>query len=172
MSSASNPELAHQYGNVGTSNPYHTSDRPGPAAVPGNGVAGGLQKPPVSATLNYDQVELTADLVPVRDSLMSIVQALKDVPLTASDKRQLSEAEKSVAIFVKKLARGDIMDDTKATASTMVMALVNREYAQAASMQTSLVSSDWKNHKDWIKGMKLLIQLASRKLSAVNPPGY
>ena len=66
----------------------------------------------------------------------------------------------------------DIFEETKGTVFNMVMALVNRDYGTAAAMQTALVSSDWKSHKDWLKGMKVLIQLASRKLSAVHPPGY
>jgi protein transport protein SEC31 len=166
VSSASNPELAQQYGNVGTSNPYHGVERPGPAAVQS------VNSAPVSATLNYDSLELPADLDAFRDSLAGVIQALKQTQLSAPDNRQLVEGEKSVAILVKKLARGDIFEETKATIFNMVMALVNRDYGAAAAMQTALVSSDWKSHKDWLKGMKVLIQLASRKLSAVHPPGY
>eukprot|EP00985_Skeletonema_marinoi_P025873 scaffold19436_cov58-Skeletonema_marinoi.AAC.1 len=33
VTSASNPQLAEQYGNVGTSNPYSNANRPGTAAA-------------------------------------------------------------------------------------------------------------------------------------------
>ena len=166
VSSASDPKLAYQYGNVGTSNPYHGAERPGPAAV------GTSQQAPVSDSFNVDELQLSADLAHIRDSLMQLVDHLKTQPLAVPEKRQLSDGEKAVAVFLKKLARQAIHDETLVHSQAMVNALVSSDFRTATAMQTTLVNSDWREHKDWLKGFKSLIQLASKKLSHPHPNQY
>ena len=168
VSSASDPKLAYQYGNVGTSNPYHGAERPGTAAA----AVGKTQEAPISETFNVDALELGADLVPLRDSLVQLVDSLKSMHLGAADKRQLTDGEKAVAIFVKKLARQAIHDESLESSKTMVSSLVSSDFRTATAMQTALVNSDWREHKDWLKGFKSLIQLASRKLAHPHPIQY
>lgn len=162
VTSASNPELASQYGNVGTSNPYSGADRPGTAAA-AIGSPQGKAAAPVSATFNIETLELSAELVPTRDAFLSIISSLQSVQLSPADKRQLSEAEKGVAILVKKLARGDLDDSIVSSINYLVGAVCNHDYASAMATQTALVNSDWRTQKDWLKGLKLLIQLIQRK---------
>jgi protein transport protein SEC31 len=161
VSSASDPKLANQYGNVGTSNPYHGADRPGTAAA----AVAGKQEAPVSSDLNVEEVQMSVDLQPFKDSLLQLLDAVKSTQLTSADKRQVADGEKAVTILVKNLSRGRLEGASLENAKTMVGALVSGEYRTATSLQTSLVHSDWREHKDWLKGMKSLIQLASRKLA-------
>ena len=168
VTSASHPELAYQYGNVGTSNPYKGAERPGTAAA----VVASTQQAPISETFNVDQLELSADFAPMRDSLIQLVESLKGMQLGAADRRQLTDGEKAVAVFCKKLARGSIHDESLENAKTMISSLVSSDFRTATSMQTSLVNSDWREHKDWLKGFKSLIQLASRKLAHPHPIQY
>ncbi|KAL7579856.1 hypothetical protein ACA910_004868 [Epithemia clementina (nom. ined.)] len=164
VSSASDPKLAFQYGNVGTGNPYGGAERPGTAAAATAAIVG-KEQPPISATPNLDQLPLQEDVVSIRDSFFSIIEALKaDPSVSPTDKRQLSEAEKAITILIKKLARGAISDELKGSISSMAIYLVNCDFPNASMIQTALVNSDWKNQKDWLKGAKLLIQLASKKL--------
>merc|ERR1712194_195628 len=68
VTSASHPELASQYGNVGTSNPYHTSGRPGTATVNNAYV----DKPPVSG--NVDTIPALKDeYQPIPDTLLALI---------------------------------------------------------------------------------------------------
>ena len=157
MTSASHPELAHQYGNVGTSNPYTGVSRPGTAQV-------APSKAPISATLNFDNVELPTELLPIKDGLLNITVSLGSCPLSAADKRQLLEAEKGVAICIKRLAIGDLEASVQQKVSALVEALLNRDYNTTNALQKNLVNEDWKEHKDWLKGIKSLIQLASKRL--------
>lgn len=157
MTSASHPELAYQYGNVGTSNPYTGVTRPGIAQV-------APSKPPISATLNFDHVDLPTELLPIKDGLLNIIGSLGSCPLSASDKRQLLEAEKGVAICIKRLAIGDIEASVQQKVSALVDALLKRDYNTTTALQKNLVNEDWKEHKDWLKGIKFLIQLASKRL--------
>lgn len=168
VSSASDPKLAFQYGNVGTSNPYHGAVRPGTAAA----AVGGPGQAPISETFNVDNIELSGDLVPVRDSLLQILESLKSLPLGAADNRQMVDGEKAVAVFVKKLAMQAVHDESLEQAKAMVSSLMARDFRTATAMQTALVNSEWREHKDWLKGFKSLIQLASRKLAHSHPIQY
>mmetsp|Transcript_18148 Transcript_18148/g.51678 ORF Transcript_18148/g.51678 Transcript_18148/m.51678 type:complete len:1054 (+) Transcript_18148:126-3287(+) len=158
VTSASHPELASQYGNVGTSDPYANTSRPGTARV------AAVEKPPVSGTLHPDRIgQLADDYIPMQDMLLSLVDALKNTQLSAGDKRQLAEAEKGVAVFLKRLARGDVPTDVAGKMMTMTTSIQSYDWRSAQSIQTGLVSTDWKEHKDWLKGIKALLQLSSKK---------
>lgn len=162
MTSSSHPELADKYGNIGTGNPYG-AERPGTAAA----VVGGpkSENAPVSGSLNFDGHSLSGDHLQVKDSLLGVAEALKATPLNPVEKRQVGEAEKGVAILVKKLALGSLSDDTVGKVYNLIGALMNRDFRTAMSIQTDLANHDWRDHKDWLKGMKILLQLASKKLS-------
>jgi protein transport protein SEC31 len=64
---------------------------------------------------------------------------------------------------VKKLALGDLAEVTVGKVYAMVTAVGNGDMASASSIQTDLANHDWKDHKDWLKGIKLLIQMAMKK---------
>lgn len=158
MTSASHPELADQYGNVGTSNPYHGTKRPGTAKV-----ASGTEKAPVSGTLDHDKInELKEEHYSIRDCLLGVIDALKNAQLSAVDKRLIAESEKAVAVLLKRLAREDISDDISAQVLTMTQYIQTYDFRSAQGVQTKLVNNDWKEHKDWLKGIKALLQLATK----------
>ena len=157
VSSASNPELASQYGNIGTSNPYGGTARPGPAAVQP------LSKAPVSGNLNIDTLQLSSHHASIRDTLLGAANALKQTNLNVVEKKQLEEAEKSVAILVKKLARDDLNDTIVDQVFALVNAISQHDFAASMAYQTTLANSEWRDHKDWLKGIKILIQLAIKK---------
>ena len=160
VTSASHPELAQQYGNVGTSNPYTGAPRPGTAVV------SPMQKKasPLSANLNMDELELSPENKVISDSLLSVIDSLeKSSFLNVSEKRQLSESRKGINILVKKMCRGLISDDIKVKVENIASALQHGDFSTANSIQTNLVNTEWKDHKDWLRGSKLLIQLAAKK---------
>lgn len=163
VTSASHPALAQQYGNVGTSNPYTGAERPGTAAAVLTSSTGA--RPPVSGTFNPSKLhDLSTDLQPIKDGLLELVAILSGHQLGPADKKQMSEGEKGIAILLKRLARGDIDPLVASKMSTMVTALRNGDFATAASIQTGLVTSDWRDNKDWLKGIKNVIQIATKKL--------
>jgi protein transport protein SEC31 len=161
VSSASNPDLAYQYGNVGTSNPYGGTARPGTAAAV---VQAQAKAPPVSGTLNFDSLELSHHHSTIKDTLLDTAAAVKGTQLNPVEKRQVGEAEKGIAILVKKLARNGLSDDTVEQVYSLVGAVAVGDFGTAAAIQTTLANSEWRDHKDWLKGIKILIQLASKKL--------
>mmetsp|Transcript_10890 Transcript_10890/g.16284 ORF Transcript_10890/g.16284 Transcript_10890/m.16284 type:complete len:1098 (-) Transcript_10890:198-3491(-) len=161
VTSASHPELAQQYGNVGTSNPYTGEARPGTAVV-----SPMHKKPaPVSSNLNLDEIELTPEKQALTDNLLGFIKALESCQFSMADKRLFTEAQKGVNILVKKMARGMVTDDVCDKVGKLASAIQNRNFHGATSIQTQLVNSEWKLHKDWLRGTKLLIQLATKFLA-------
>jgi len=161
VTSASNPQLAEQYGNVGTSNPYTNANRPGTAAA---AVGSSPKKAPVSATLNVDTMSaLSEEYQYLNDGLMAIVERLVASATGTMEKKQAAESQKAVVVFIKTLARGGVDGDVANKVASVLSALQGRDYASASSIVTGLVSNEWKDHKDWLKGMKFMVQLASKK---------
>jgi len=161
VTSSSHPELAEQYGNVGTSNPYTGGQRPGTAATP---VIKKGQKAPTSG--NFDPSNppsLSPELQPIADSLLNFLNVLSVCELSGSEKKQFAEIQKGVGVVIKKLSRDQVDECVTQKIQHIVAALGNKDYASAGAAQTSLVNSDWREHKDWLKGMKFLIQLGSRR---------
>jgi len=160
VTSASHPELASQYGNVGTSNPYHTTGRPGTATVS----SAAVYKSPVSG--NVDTIPpLKDEYQTIPDTLLALIEALRGGQLSSVDKRQLAEAQKAVAIFSKRLALGDITDEIAKQMLSMTNFLSAYDWSSATATQTSLVSDEWKEHKEWLKGIKALVQLSTKMYS-------
>lgn len=160
VTSASHPELASQYGNVGTSNPYHTTGRPGTATV-GTSVQG---KAPVSGNVATIP-SLKEEYQPIPDTLLALIEALKGGQLSSVDKRQLTEAQKAVAIFSKRLALGDISNETANQMLAMTNFLSAYDWSSATGTLSSLITNEWKEHKEWLKGIKSLVQLATKMYS-------
>jgi protein transport protein SEC31 len=163
VTSASHPELAAQYGNVGTSNPYTDSARPGTA------VFNRIQKSPVSGTFNLQKLAQIADSIEYKslvEDLLSTVTSLSAANFSSSDKKLIVESEKGVAIFSKRLANADIEKDIADKMEQIVDMMKKGDYITATTVHTKLVNSVWKEHKDWLKGIKFLIQLKSKMMQS------
>ena len=120
------------------------------------------KKAPVSG--NIDTLpSLSEEYKFLQDGLLEIVERLKASAAGAMEKKQAAESQKAVAVFIKTLARGGVDANVSAKVSSVLSALQNRDYASASSIVTGLVSNEWKDHKDWLKGMKFLVQMASKK---------
>lgn len=100
----------------------------------------------------------------IKDTLVELAASLNSAQLTPADKRQLSEAEKGIAVLLKRLARDDIDAEISGKVDAIVSAIRSRDYATAGMIQTELVNHEWKDHKDWLKGLKFLILLATKKI--------
>jgi len=161
VTSSSHPELAQQYGNYGTSNPYSTATRPGTAKL-----SDVPEKPPLSG--NFDPSsppEIQAEQKHISDIMLYLLNALNSIPnLSTSEQKQLAEITKGIGFLLKKLSRGDVEKSVLDKVDKMAFAMQNKDYNTASGIQTQLVNSDWREHKDWLKGMKFLIQLAHRRI--------
>jgi protein transport protein SEC31 len=140
-----------------SSNPYGGT-RAGIASV------STAEKPPVSGTFDPNNIpELSVELQPIKDCLIGVIDALKaDSSMGGSDKRLLSESERGVAVLLKRLALGDIQAEIGAILLQMTGFITTYDFGSAQSVLTDLVSNEWRDHKDWLKGVKALLQLARK----------
>jgi len=164
VTSSSHPELADRYGNVGTSNPYSVT-RPGTAAavVRRPSSEGEINKAPESGPVDIHAVELSAEHEQIKANLVALYDYLQSIA-SHSEQRQLDEAKKGIEALVKKLMRNEIDQETEANLVSMITAISNHDFRTATSITTELVNHEWKVHKDWLKGIKLLLQLAAKKV--------
>ena len=124
-----------------------------------------VQKPPVSGTFNLKKLAQVADSTnykPLVDDLLVCVTSLAGSAVGPSEKKQLAEVQKAAAIFSKRLAQVDIPIDVADKVGQIVVALKNNDFLTATGVHTSLVNTVWKQHKDWLKGLKFLIQMTSK----------
>mmetsp|Transcript_23707 Transcript_23707/g.43997 ORF Transcript_23707/g.43997 Transcript_23707/m.43997 type:complete len:1090 (+) Transcript_23707:44-3313(+) len=78
---------------------------------------------------------------------------------TGGDKRQISMLKGALAALHKQVGGGSVSPDTMGKLDQLVAALHAKNSAAANKINTDLTNSVWAQHKDWIKGLKYLIQL-------------
>jgi len=86
------------------------------------------------------------------------------VPLNSSEKRQIAEIDKALANLRAKLAANAVAEDVLGRLTVFVDALQKRDYNAATREQLALVNAEWAEHKDWLKGIKFLVQLITKKM--------
>mmetsp|Transcript_62957 Transcript_62957/g.74463 ORF Transcript_62957/g.74463 Transcript_62957/m.74463 type:complete len:298 (+) Transcript_62957:571-1464(+) len=168
VTSASHPELAQQYGNVGTSNSYMGVQRPGTAKTPVRQANAAATVTAAPSSGQFDPANpppLSLELQPLADTFLHYASSLSSSTATSSpsEQKQIAEISKSVGVLIKKLSKGQVDAAVVDKLRVIVAALQGKDYGSAGAAQTSLVNSDWREHKDWLKGMKFLIQLGSRR---------
>ena len=130
---------------------------PQPAAAPA--------PPPAPAPAPKPQpVAQSPEAVAIAENLTAVVAHLGSLPLNGSEKRQLAEVDKSVSKLKEKMTYGALDGDVVGSVHTLVGSMLARDYATASNVQVALVNSHWGEHKDWLKGLKFLIQLAQKKM--------
>lgn len=83
--------------------------------------------------------------------------------LSIPEKRQIPAIKASYTHLCDRLKANEVSSDILQKLATFTEAICNKNYPVANSIQTDLVSTAWNQHKEWIKGLKLLIQLSSKK---------
>lgn len=79
------------------------------------------------------------------------------------EKRQIQMVTASIQNLNQKVAAGEVSGDVLAKVEQMVAALFSRNFPAANAIQTDLANTVWAQHKEWLKGIKVLVQLASKK---------
>jgi len=112
------------------------------------------------------QVADSTQYKPMLNDLLASVTSLSALPLAAIAKKQLAEAQKGVAILTKRLANGDMESDMAEEVGQIVATMKNRDYPSVSAIHTGLVNIVWKEHKDWLKGIKLLIHTSAKAVQS------
>ena len=149
----------------------------GPKLPKVDGFAGGpgpkseFAPTPTTASQSMPVVAGPADMTAIPENAKAIVPALNDlqgrlaaVCASGAEKKQLADVDKAVNILLAKLSSGQVDSAIAEKATQLVTALSSGDAASASNIQKVLAAEFWDNHKDWIKGMKNLVQLCQRKL--------
>ena len=75
------------------------------------------------------------------------------------DKRQVVMIKSALTALHKQVAGGVVSPETMGKLDQMVVTLHAKNSAAANVINTDLTNSVWGQHKEWIKGLKYLIQL-------------
>jgi len=95
--------------------------------------------------------------------LGQLLEALASVITVPAEKRQLDMLRASYANLMEKVAANQVAGDVMIKLAKFVEFVTYRNYPAASAVQTDLVNTAWGQHKEWIKGLKILVQLAAKK---------
>ena len=111
-----------------------------------------------------------ADTTAIPENVKPIVPALNDlqarlaqVCTNGAEKKQLADVDRAVLALLKKLGASAVDAAIAEKALALVLALANGDPNSASNIQKDLAKDHWDEHKDWIKGMKNLVALCSKK---------
>jgi hypothetical protein len=99
------------------------------------------------------------DFIPTLSQLITDLTAIVSPP----EKRQMLMVSGAFSHLCQMLETGEVAGDVLQKLSQLVSDLSNRNFSGASAIQTDLANTVWSLHKEWIKGLKVLIQLASKK---------
>lgn len=125
----------------------------GPAAAAPASTGGG------SASITADTSAIPPESAVIVPSLNNCLARLGSAAVPA---RQLSVVYDAVNKLLTRLNAGDIPPDVAQKALQMVQTMEGGNCAEAMSIHKALVEKHWSTHKDWLKGIKQLIQLMQK----------
>lgn len=102
-------------------------------------------------------------------TLPEAVQLLVDLALataaacTPAEKRQMAMATEAVNCLSVKATQQEVAPDIMAKVEALAREMTGKNFTAAQLIQTDLANTAWGLHKDWIKGLKVFIQIASKK---------
>merc|ERR1711871_373718 len=115
---------------------------------------------PASAAASTPQ-PLTEEPESVK-ALDATVANLVQIVTSPADKRQLTMVQTSMTALKDKAMAGGVDETILEKLSNLVAQIQSKNAVGANQIQMDLVNTAWGNHKEWIKGLKVLIQLACK----------
>ncbi|KAJ1425674.1 hypothetical protein B484DRAFT_451002 [Ochromonadaceae sp. CCMP2298] len=111
------------------------------------------------------EVQLSADLsdLPCLAQLQQIIASLTAAVTSPTEKKQMGMVQAALEVLQQQVAKGEVAAEVQQKLSYLVEYLGARNFAAASQVQTDLANTVWGAHKDWIKGIKILNQLAAKK---------
>jgi protein transport protein SEC31 len=92
-----------------------------------------------------------------------MIEAIAAGSLNAQEVKQVNMLRQSYQHLSDKMKASDLSGDVSQKIAQFMEYMQTRNFAGATMVQTDLVNTAWDKHKEWIKGMKIMIQLSSRK---------
>jgi len=133
----------------------------------GSAGAGVTAAAPASATAArssdapaVDPMSVSTEVQPLVQTINATIGLLMNAVTAPPQKKALAEAQKAAGVLCSRLSAGQIDPAVATKASNLVSAMQSRNFDAAMAIHKDLTATEWTNHKDWIKGIKNLVQLA------------
>ena len=110
--------------------------------------------------------EMPAGMQVVVTSLEQLCAQLEGMQLSALEKKQLKEGQKSVHALNEKLVTGRIPESLQSTLLEFSKAVSAYELSTASQLRLSMTRTSWAEQKDWLKGITHLVNLSVKKFTA------
>jgi protein transport protein SEC31 len=144
-------------GNEGLQSKYGNSHYGKPAAT------AAAQPQPEAPKPKPIPQHVPAEHKPILDSFLALLGQLKSAGLNGGEKRQAAEVEKALKVLEYKLKVGSISASAIGKLQQISQQFNAGSFKATLPIHVSLTTSEWSEHKDWLKGLKYCIQLASKK---------
>ncbi|KAH9094474.1 hypothetical protein LEN26_018312 [Aphanomyces euteiches] len=154
VSSVGNKDLIRKYGNSTTAilSPTETEKAAGFHNTPAAPAA------PLGATDNVSAEDMA--IVRGFNEFIAVLEASNLSPIEA---KQIPEIQKSKDLMFTKLNVGELSPNVVKNLHELVQAFARKDFRAAGQIHTSLTTTDWAQHKDWLRGLKTLINLGVKR---------
>ncbi|OQR85466.1 hypothetical protein ACHHYP_11810 [Achlya hypogyna] len=113
----------------------------------------------------------SVDLSSVPEADLSVVSAVSDLigalemqKLPAMEAKQLGDIKKAADVLFSKLGSGELSDVVLDLVHDMAGGLAARDIKHAQQVHVVLTKDHWTQHKDWLRGLKALIQICVKRI--------
>eukprot|EP00981_Chlorochromonas_danica_P003692 scaffold681_cov173-Ochromonas_danica.AAC.55 len=124
-------------------------------------------RPVVSSSSASTSEPSAVSTAPVEvDSIIALgqmIEAIAASSLNPTEKKQVAAIRTSYTALCDKLKANQLDESILQKLALFMDNVVNKNYPAATSIQADLVTTSWNDHKDWIKGLKTLLELAKKK---------
>ncbi|EQC35750.1 hypothetical protein SDRG_06509 [Saprolegnia diclina VS20] len=149
VSSVGNKDLIRKYGNATNAILSPTEDEKKGFSAP-------------TAPLGCTDSVSAEDMVIV-ETFNGLVARLEGASLNPAEQKMLVEGQKTKDLMFTKLNAAELSPSVVKSLHDMVGAIGRSDIRSALHIHTGLATSDWAAHKDWLRGMKTLLQLALKR---------
>jgi len=112
-----------------------------------------------------DTSQVPPEHMPIVTAFKSIAEQLEQAQQGGGEKRQVAEIKKASLILFDKLNARMLSPQVCDSLIQMTNLLSQGDFKSALAVHVGLTTTDWAEHKDWLKGIKFLIQLSTKKFS-------
>ncbi|KAF0687464.1 Aste57867_20801 [Aphanomyces stellatus] len=152
VSSVGNKDLIRKYGNSTSAilSPTETEK------------AAGFHNQPAAAPLGATD-NVSAEDMPIVKGFNELIALLESSQLSPIEAKQLPDIQKGKDLMFTKLNVGELSPSVVKNLHDMVQAFDRQDFRAAGQIHTALTTSDWALHKDWLRGVKTLINLGVKR---------
>ena len=121
------------------------------------------QQQPVSAAPSSSAATSAAPVDSQPVTALGVIVDSIAATLAPAEKRQFAVVTTGYQNLCGKAAANEVAADVMQKIALLVSQISARNYSAASAVQTDLANTAWNNHKEWIKAVKILIPLLSKK---------